>query len=147
MKKLFMCLAFWGVAMCGFSQNYNAAQEELRKEVSAFLIRKGFNPENQDDGLIFKSEGLKYCVEIDETEKNPMYICLRLYFNYSDKYDKDFVTRNLNDYNVKYGVKVYCLENSFVLSAEMFVTKAYEFNYAFDTMLDHIKSAKDLIIE
>ena len=133
--------------MCGFSQNYNAAQEELRKEVSDFLGRKGFNPENLDNGLVFKSEGLRYCVEIDEEEKNPMYVCLRLYFNYSEKYNKDFVTRNLNDYNGKYGVKVYCKESSFVLSAEMFVTKAYDFNYAFDTMLDHIKSAKDLIIE
>ena len=119
----------------------------ILKEVSDFLGRKGFNPENLDNGLVFKSEGLRYCVEIDEEEKNPMYVCLRLYFNYSEKYNKDFVTRILNDYNGKYGVKVYCKESSFVLSAEMFVTKAYDFNYAFDTMLDHIKSAKDLIIE
>lgn len=147
MKRIGMLVFCLCMAVAGYAQQYNAGQEKLRSEISDYLHRQGLNPERQEDGLKFKSEGAVYYVEIDKDAHKPMYVCLRRYVKYSDKHDRQTVSENLNAYNVKYGVKVFCRENAFVLSAEMFLTQASEFNYVFDTFLSQIQSAYRLITE
>ena len=145
MRKLLFIILFLSNIIYGHSQNYNKEQENLRTEISNYLKKQGLNPEKQDDGLKFKSEGNTYYIEIDNEAKEPMYIRLRRYVKYDDNFDKNKIAENLNEYNVKFGVKVFCQEKSFVLSAEMFLTKASEFNYVFDTFLSHIKNAYKLV--
>lgn len=147
MKRMFILLYCLCIALVGYSQRYDSEQEKLGTEIADYLQRQGLNPEKQKDGLKFKSEGSTYYIEIDENEKNPMYVCLRRYVKYSDRYDRQTISDNLNAYNVKYGVKVFCQENSFVMSAEMFLDKASDFNYVFDTFLSHIQSTYELITE
>lgn len=147
MKTIIVFMLFLVGTFCAYSQNYNQEQETLRTEISNYLNRQGLNPENQKDGLKFKSEGDVYYIEIDESERNPMYVRLRRYVKYEEKYDKNEIAKKLNDYNVKFGVKVFCQEKSVVFSSEMYVKKASEFTYAFDTFLRHMKGAYELINE
>lgn len=147
MKKILFAILFLFNVVCVFSQNYSKEQESLRNEITDYLKKQGLNPEKQDDGLKFKSEGSTYYIEIDKDAKEPMYVRLRRYIKYDDNFDKNKIAENLNEYNVKFGVKVFCQEKSFVISAEMFLTKASEFNYVFDTFLLHIKSAYKLVNE
>lgn len=147
MKTILITIIIFLNTISVFSQNYNKEQENLRIGINEFLRKQGLNPEKQDDGLKFKSEGNTYYIEIDKDAKDPMYIRLRRYIKYDDNFDKNKIAKNLNAYNVKFGVKVFCQEKSFVLSAEMFLTNASEFNYVFDTFLSHIKSAYKLVNE
>ena len=147
MRKLLFIILFLSNIIYGHSQNYNKEQENLRTEISNYLKKQGLNPEKQDDGLKFKSEGNTYYIEIDNEAKEPMYIRLRRYIKYNEKFGKDKISGNLNKYNAKFGVKVFCLEKSFVLSSEMFLSKASEFNDAFDSFLSQIKSAYKSINE
>lgn len=141
MKKILFTMFLMLNAVCAFSQNYTKEQEKLRTEISEFLRKEGLNPEYQNDGLKFKSEGDTYYIEIDKNSKEPMYISLRRYIKYDDRLDKNKISKNLKDYNLFYCVKVFCLEKSFVLSSEMFISKSSEFTYAFNTFLSQIKSA------
>ena len=134
-------------AACVFSQNYSQEQEKLRTEIAAYVKKQGYTCENQTDGLKFKKENNVYYIEIDEEAKSPMYVRVRRYIKYSEKFDKKKIAENLNKYNVKYGVKVFCQEKSFVLSAEMFLTKSSEFNYLFDTFMYQLNSAYETINE
>lgn len=142
---LLMCLA---LNMCiGYAQNYTGSQETLRSQISAYLSRQGFKPENQSDGLRFKSEGVYYYVEIDKDEEKPMYVRLRRYVKFDNKLTREKVLKNLNSYNVKFGAKVSCQEKNIVISVEMFLTKASQFTYVFDSLLSQVKSAYDKVNE
>ena len=146
MKKIFLLF----MVLCwidSYAQNYNSSQENLRTGIESYLRKQGLNTEKQDDGLLFKSEGSTYYVEIDKNEVEPMYVRLRRYVKYDEKLNKDTISKNLNSYNTKYGVKVFYLEKSVVFSAEMYVTQASEFNDVFETLLSHIKSANSLLTE
>lgn len=129
------------------AENYNAQQEALRKEITSYLQRKGYKTEIQDDGLKFKNEGTTYYVEISDKDTNPMYLRLCMYVNFGTKLTREKALKDLNDYNVKFGVKVCCLKENLLISAEMFVNKSSEFTYAFDELLSQVKSTYDLVEE
>lgn len=129
----------------GYTQNYSREQENLRTEISDYLRKQGLHPEKESDGLRFKSEGDTYYIEIDKEAKDPMYICLRRYVKYNEKLSKNKISKNLNDYNSYYGIKVYCIKESFVLSSEMFVSEATEFNDVFERLLYQMRSAYNKI--
>lgn len=141
MKKIFLFGIVLSIAICSFAQGYTSAQETLRSQISSYIANKGLNPEKQNDGLKFKSEGVTYYIEIDKEAKSPMYVRLCRYVKFSENLNKTTVSQNINDFNTKFGVKVCCQEKSAVISGEMFVTKASDFTYAFDTFLSQIKSA------
>ena len=64
MRK-FLCIAITCfLSLSCFSQDYNSAQESLRGQIKSNLTNKGLNPENQNDGLKIKSDGVTYYVEI-----------------------------------------------------------------------------------
>lgn len=149
MKKIFVTIIFLSLVLGGYAQSYNnnSTQEDLRAGISNYLHQQGLNPEKQDDGLKFKSEGSTYYIEIDKEAQKPMYVRLRRYVKYNDKCTKESVFKNLNKYNVKFGVKVLCQEKSYVLSSEMFLTQASEFGYVFNRFLSQMKSAYKLITE
>lgn len=141
MRKFIISSLMLVSATISFAQGFTSAQENLRKEISSYLFRQGFNPENQSDGLKFKSEGSNFYIEIDKDMKDPMYVCLRRYIKFDDKITREKVIKNLNSYNVKFGVKVSCQERSIVVSSEMFLTKAEDFTYIFEDILSQVKSA------
>lgn len=141
MKKILITIVMFTCATISFAQNYTTAQETLRKEISSYLSRQGLNPENQSDGLKFKSEGANFYIEIDKEKKNPMYVRLCRYIKFDDKITREKTIKNLNNYNVRFGVKVSCQEKNIVVSSEMFLTKSEEFTYIFSDMLSQVKSA------
>jgi hypothetical protein len=141
MKKQVLVMFMLLCSTCIWAQSFSPSQETLRREISAFLSRQGLNPENQSDGLKFKSEGANYYVEIDKEEKSPMYLRLCRYLKFDDKLTREKVIKNLNDMNVKYGVKVSCQEKNVLVSSEMFLTKSSDFTYAFKDILSQVKSA------
>lgn len=134
-------------ATVSYAQSFTSAQETLRKEISSYLSRQGLNLENQSDGLKFKSEGSNFYIEIDNEKKNPMYVRLCRYIKFDDKITREKVIKNLNSYNVKYGVKVSCQEKDIVVSYEMFLTKSEEFTYIFNDILSQVKSACTKVTE
>lgn len=134
-------------ATISYAQSFTSAQENLRKEISSHLSRQGLNPESQSDGLKFKSEGSNFYIEIDKDKKSPMYVRLCRYIKFDDKITREKAIKNLNSYNVKFGVKVSCQEKNIVVSSEMFLTKPEEFTYIFNDMLSQVKSACTKVIE
>lgn len=147
MKKKLFSLLMLVCATVSYAQSFTSAQETLRKEISSYLSRQGLNPENQSDGLKFKSEGSNFYIEIDKDKKSPMYVRLCRYIKFDDKITREKVIKNLNSYNVKYGVKVSCQEKNIVVSYEMFLTKSEEFTYIFSDMLSQVKSACTKVTE
>lgn len=144
--KRFILICFCFCAISTFAQNYDT-QNVLCSQISDYLSRQGLNPENQPDGLKFKSEGATYYIEIDKSEVNPMYVRLCRYVKYDEKLNKKSIMQNLNSYNTQYAVKVYCIEKSVVISVEMFLSQASEFNYVFNTLLSQAKSAYRKLME
>lgn len=134
-------------ATISYAQSFTSAQENLRKEISSHLSRQGLNPESQSDGLKFKSEGSNFYIEIDKDKKSPMYVRLCRYIKFDDKITREKAIKNLNSYNVKFGVKVSCQEKNIVVSSEMFLTKPEEFTYIFNDLLSQVKSACTKVIE
>ena len=147
MKKILFSLLMLVCATVSYAQSFTSAQEMLRKEISSYLSRQGLNLENQSDGLKFKSEGSNFYIEIDKDKKNPMYVRLCRYIKFDDKITREKVIKNLNSYNVKYGVKVSCQEKNIVVSYEMFLTKSEEFTYIFSDILSQVKSACTKVTE
>lgn len=145
MKKTILSLLMLICATVANANDYNASQETLRKDISTFLQHKGYKPENQDDGLKFKSEGFIYFIEISDSNTDPMYLRLCMYLNYGKNLTREKALQNLNDYNVRFGVKTTCLEKYLLISAEMFVGKSSEFTDVFDELLSQVKGTYDLI--
>ena len=110
MKRLLILLIVLVCTSIAFAENYNAAQEALRKDIAAYIQKKGLRVDMQDDGLKFKSEGTTYYIEISDSNTDPMYLRICLYLSYGEKLTRANVLQKLNDYNVKYCVKVTCLE-------------------------------------
>lgn len=147
MKKILFSILMLVCATISSAQSFTNAQEILRKEISCYLSRQGLNPENQSDGLKFKSEGSNFYVEIDKEKKSPMYVRLCRYIKFDDNVIREKAIKNLNSYNVKFGVKVSCQEKNIVVSFEMFLTKSEEFTYVFSDMLSQVKSACTKVTE
>lgn len=141
MKRILMLVVLLGALFAANAAGYNAKQEALISAIEKNLKEQSYSVERQDDGLKFKSEGVTYYIEVDKDETNPMYVRLCRYVKFDDKIKRDKVMKNLNDLNAKYAVKAYCKEKNVILSAEMFVTSADQFNYAFNDMLSLMKSA------
>ena len=141
MKKFLFVAMICFLSLSCFSQDYNSTQENLRSQIKSYLINKGFDPENQSDGLKIMSEGVAYYVEISTDDISPMYIRLARYVKYSDDLTHKKLYANINQYNVKFCAKVTPLKNSILISAEMYLNQASEFNAAFDTLLEQVKSA------
>lgn len=145
MKRILMLVVLLGALFAANAAGYNAKQEALISEIEKNLKEQSYSVERQDDGLKFKSEGVTYYIEVDKDETNPMYVRLCRYVKFDDKIKRDKVMKKLNDLNAKYAVKAYCKEKNVIFSAEMFVTSADQFNYAFNDMLSLIKSAYETI--
>ena len=141
MKRVIMFAMMIGTILLSFAAGYNAKQEALISAIEKNLKEQSYSVERQDDGLKFKSEGVAYYVEVDKDETNPMYVRLCRYVKFDDKIKRDKIMKQLNDLNAKYAVKAYCKEKNVIFSAEMFVTSADQFNYAFNDMLSLMKSA------
>lgn len=147
MKKILFSILMLVCTTVSYAQSFTSAQETLRKGISSYLSRQGLNPENQSDGLKFKSEGSNFYIEIDKEKKSPMYLRLCRYIKFDDKITREKVIKNLNGYNVKFGVKVSCQEKNIIVSSEMFLTKTEEFTYVFSDLLSQVKSACTKVTE
>ena len=126
------------------SKDYSDEQLALRNEISIFLKEEGFLPEIDSDGDIkFKFEGRSYYVSISSVDENPMYVNLFIPFNNPDDYSADVVvlaTKSLNYYK---GVKVVCYDNSFKISAELYLRDADLFKESFYKLMSQIDNVCD----
>lgn len=145
MKRILMFTLLVGAVLSSYAVGFNAKQEALRTAIETSLKSKGYTAEKQDDGLKFISDGDTYYIEIDKEESSPMYVRLVRYVKFDDKIKRENVIKNLTDYNLKYAIKAYCKEKNIILTGEMFVTDAAQFNYAFDDMLQLMKSTYSTI--
>lgn len=145
-RVLFLAIACFLSLSC-FSQGYTPAQESVRSQIKTYLMDKGYSPENQSDGLKIKSNGVTYYVELSVSDTSPMYIRLARYIKYTDDLTHTKVYTNINQYNGKYCAKVSPQRNLIVISAEMYFNQASEFNAAFETLLEQVKSAYEIIDE
>lgn len=147
MRKLLLSLVMSICLTLSFAQNYNREQETLRDEIRSYLSQQGFNPQNQIDGLKFKSDGKNYYVEIDKDETNPMFVRLCRYIKFDERISRERILENLNSYNVKYGVKVSCQEKDIQVVTEMFVLSASDFTCVFADLLSQVKSAAAKVLD
>lgn len=127
------------------SNKFNLAQESLLSAIESNLKNIGLEVEQDNDGLKFKCDGGTYFIEVDKDEINPMYVRLCRYIRFDDTFKRETAMRILNDLNAKYTIKASCKERNMILSAEMFVASADQFNYAFNDMLSLMKSAYSTI--
>lgn len=140
--KILLSILLLGIFSLGVNaQDYTSSQLDLIKSVQEFLDTEGYHPERQDDGLKFTKNGASYYVEVSKEDTSPMYLRLRRYVRYSDKLSKESIGKNINDYNVKYGVKALCRENAVVLSLEMYLSDASQFIGIFDKCMYQLMSA------
>ncbi len=138
MKNILLTTFLLLNTICVFSQEYNREQEALRNEIAEFMKGEGYNPEKQNDGLKFKNNGNVYYIEIDKDSTEPMYIRLRRYVKYDEKVNMEKFSQKLIEYNKWFGAKVFCTEKSYVISVEMYLTKATDFTSVFKTLLSRI---------
>jgi len=134
-------MVLFGAMISAYAARYNARQEALITAIEKNLKEQSYTVERKDDGLKFKDEGVTYYIEVDKDETNPMYVRLCRYVKFDDNIKRDKVMKKLNDLNAKYAVKAYCKEKNVILSSEMFVTSAAQFNYAFKDMMSLMKKA------
>lgn len=126
------------------SKDYSDEQLALRNEISNFLKEEGFMPEIDSDGDIkFKFEGRSYYASISTVDENPMYVSLFIPFNNPDDYSADVVlmaTKSLNKYK---GVKVVCYDDSFKISAELYLRDADLFKESFYKLMSQIDNVRE----
>ena len=139
--KILSIILFGMLSLGVNAQDYTSSQLDLIMSVQEFLNIEGYHPERQDDGLKFTKNGAVYYVEVSKENTAPMYLRLRRYVRYNDKLSKESIGKNINDYNVKFGVKAICRENAVVLSMEMYLSEASQFIGIFDKCMYQLMSA------
>lgn len=147
MRRLYFTLLFVFNCIIAFAQDYNEIQNAFRSDAAKYLNSEGFSVEYQDDGLKLKSGDAVYYLEISKEDTRPLYVRFRRYVKYDSSLTKAKAFENLNDFNVKYGVKAFCLENAIVLSAEAYVQDISAFEYIFGDMYRQTQSAYELLTE
>lgn len=145
MKHLIMVAMLVFCMVGARAAEYSDRQEALRTGIERSLVNQGFSVERQDDGLKFISDGDTYYIEIDRDENNPMYVRLCRYIKFGDKVKRNEALKNITELNSSYAVKAICKEKNLVLSAEMFVTSADQFNTVFNDLLNLMKSTYDKV--
>lgn len=145
MKRILIFALLTVSILSAYAAGYNSKQEALRTGIENNLKKRGYTVERQSDGLKFINEGDTYYVEIDETDTNPMYVRLVRYIKFDDDLKREDVMQHLTEYNCKYAVKALCKEKNLILTGEMFVTNADQFNYAFGEILSLMKGAYRLV--
>lgn len=149
MKKilLFIIVAFCTLGI-SYADEFSAGQLQLRTQIADFLKEEGFVPEIDSDGDIkFKYEGKPYYVSVSKTDNTPMYIAFFRSFEYPTKYSKEIVKIASAKLNLYKGVKLLCLTNSFRIQAEMYISNAEAFKYAFYKCVSQINNLSDDFID
>lgn len=148
MKKIMTLVMFMFIATLSLhAEDYNAAQERLRTEIMEYTRSQGYKTEKQSDGLKFTKDGINYYVEISDNDNNPMYLRTCRYISYNETLTKDLVRKNINDLNAKYAVKIVPLDDSILVTAEMFLGKASEYTSILTTLTSQIDSGVESLKE
>lgn len=148
MKRLFILLGIF--ANIGFlcAQELNSAQSKLRSDIKYFLQQEGFVPSIDSDGVIaFKSEGDSFWISISAEDDVPMFTSLNIGFYNPTDYSLQAMKLAAAELNYYKGVKVLSFEDSFTISAELYVMNAEQFKYSFYTMLSQIKTVAGVFVE
>lgn len=147
MRKLLSLAVCFFLTINIFAQTYSTEQKRLISDISSYLSKEGYSPEEQKDGLKFRSEGTNYYVEVSSEDKSPMFLRLCRYVRFSDEIKPEKAVNELNSYNAKLAVKVSSTDNGLVLASEMFVRKQSDFTDVFPTLLMLIKATYQQITE
>lgn len=143
MKKIFILLVLWGIALSISAQELTASQQKLRSEIMAFLKEEGYMPELDSDGeIMFKKEGTKYYIGIDSKDQSPMYLKIYMSFLYDETYTKAKVKEALSELNLYKGVKTLCFDKSYSYRAEIYLVDAEHFKYTFYKLMNQIDSMR-----
>lgn len=145
MKKLLFILCLLPTAIGIFAQKqFNEAQLKLRSNIESFLQEEGFMPTIDNDGdILFKKEGEKYFVIIDQRDTSPFYLCLCKYYNYSENFTKQKIEKNLSELNLKKGVKLICFDKNYRYGAEMYLVNAENFKYVFYKLMKQLEALQE----
>lgn len=145
MKKLLFILCLLPTAISIFAQKqFNEAQLKLRSNIESFLREEGFMPTIDNDGdILFKKEGEKYFVIIDQRDTSPFYLCLCKYYNYSENFTKQKIEKNLSELNLRKGVKLICFDKNYRYGAEMYLVNAENFKYVFYKLMKQLEALQE----
>lgn len=145
MKRAISFLLLFGAILTGFAAEFNSKQLAVISGIESYLKGKGYNVERRDDDLKMTIDGNTYYVEFDASEDNPMYVRLVRYVKFDNNIKRDKTLKKLKDCNQFDAVKVLCKEKNVILSSEMYVSDARQFNNVFATMLANMKKAYNVI--
>lgn len=145
MNKFLLSIAFVFAAANINAQSFNTQQKQLVSQISSYLSGQGYSADKQNNGVNFKDEGVNYYIEVSKEDKSPMFLRLCRYVEYSETIKEEVVVKNLNEYNAKLGIKVYCMDGGLVISSEMYVASSSEFTGVFPTLLNQMKAMYEQI--
>ena len=148
MKRLVICLI--GVLSLVFSSNVAAEEKEftseqlaLRSEIMQFLKEEGYMPEiDADDDIKFKSEGRSYYVTVSKVDENPMYVTLFVQYSNPEDYSAECVVFASKALNMYKGVKLICFDDSYRISAELYLRDADLFKESFYKIKSQIDNVR-----
>lgn len=131
------------ITLSVYAQDLTANQQKLRSEIMSFLQEEGYVPELDTDGeIMFKKEGTKYYIGIDNRDESPMYLRISLSFLYDDTYTREKVERALPELNRYKGVKTLCFDESYSYRAEVYLVDAEHFKFIFYKLMDQLDSMR-----
>ena len=148
MKRILIILCIFANIGSLCAQELTPSQTKLRNEIKTFLQKEGFVPSIDSDGdIAFKSEGSSFWVTVSPDDDVPMFTSLNIGFSKPEDYSLYSMRLAAAELNYYKGVKVLCFEDSFTISAELFVMEAEQFNYSFYTMLAQIRNVAGAFVE
>lgn len=148
MKRLIISLI--SVLSLMFSSNVAAEEKEftseqlaLRSEIMQFLKEEGYMPEiDADDDIKFKSEGRSYYVTVSKVDENPMYVTLFVQYSNPEDYSAECVVFASKALNMYKGVKLICFDDSYRISAELYLRDADLFKESFYKIKSQIDNVR-----
>lgn len=149
MKRLIIViLCFFANIGLLCAQELSPSQTKLRNDIKTFLQQEGFVPSIDSDGdIAFKYEGSSFWVTVSPEDEVPMFTSLNIGFSKPEDYSLYAMRLAAAELNYFKGVKVLCFEDSFTISAELYVMEAEQFKYSFYTMLTQIKNVAGAFAE
>lgn len=154
MKKYISCLiglilsACFSITALADGKELSREQLALRTEIKTFLSEEGFSPEIDSDGDIKIKMGDYSCyVRVSDVDTNPMYVTIYMPFSNPESYPDNAVLLASKELNRYKGVKVICWDDSYRISAEMFLRDCELFKESFYKVRSQMLSVVEDVLD